>query len=336
MGDQGKNWCFTINNPTVELDDLADVGQITYAVWQLEEGAMGTPHYQGYLMLSVRLRRTQVLAFFVDHPHLEVAKGTPKDNRAYCTKSDGRIGEFNEIGEFPEKSQGRRTDLDEVHSALKDGLDAATYSDRFFDLFVKYPKLVDNYAIAQVRSRDPSTSAECHLLLGPPGHGKTTFGRRLASIELDRVGGPGIFYKQPGPWWDGYRGQRVVILDDFGGASLSFTHFKHMVDVLPIPVEVKGAFCNMAATVFIITSNYDPKEWWDPQVTKGAEKSIFRRINSVRYFEEFGKFRHYSSYAAYVHDYGTPRKENDPFVISTPLCTAEEALETLAQAQAGL
>ena len=49
---EAKHWCFTYNNPTMYpeemIEELEDLG-VTYAVFQLEEGKNGTPHYQGYV-----------------------------------------------------------------------------------------------------------------------------------------------------------------------------------------------------------------------------------------------------------------------------------------------
>lgn len=51
-----RNWCFTLNNPghalTPEIDFVFEGCPVTFMVWQLELGAEGTPHYQGYVELD--------------------------------------------------------------------------------------------------------------------------------------------------------------------------------------------------------------------------------------------------------------------------------------------
>ena len=73
---QAKNWCFTLNNPDYDELELADkLVDAVYAVFQLEIGENGTPHYQGYCMFSERLRLSQVRVYLAT-AHWETAKGT--------------------------------------------------------------------------------------------------------------------------------------------------------------------------------------------------------------------------------------------------------------------
>ena len=306
-----RHWCFTINNPTMYADELAatldDMG-VEYAVFQLEEGELGTPHYQGYFILPQKARFTE----FKDNlptAHFQVANGTPAQNREYCTKAEGKLGEFSEIGVFPGTGQGRRTDLDKVHEALKTGLTQAQYADEHFELFVKYPNLVTNYNAAQIRERDGVEEASCTLFIGPPGTGKSRYAFWLAQRQHGRNG---VFRKPPGKWWDGYRGESAVIFDDFRGSSLSFTDFKLCVDRYPLRVEVKGTTCNMASTHFYITTNIEPSAWWKEEVTGPEHSAIFRRITSVIWMPSLNRFHQFPSYEAYYQAILVPQPEHVP------------------------
>ena len=145
-----RHWCFTLNNPDLYPDELLEqIEKAQYVVFQLEEGENGTPHYQGYCIFAQKQRLTALRGLFGGRAHWEQARGTPEQNRAYCTK-EGRIGEITEWGEIPGNAgQGARTDLDELHSALKAGLTQADYANGYFSLFVRYPNLVQNYRISQ-------------------------------------------------------------------------------------------------------------------------------------------------------------------------------------------
>lgn len=314
------NWAFTINNPEQELDHLSSVPEISYAVWQLEIGESGTPHYQGYLNLSIRARMQKVKKMLCClDAHLEVCKGSPSQNRAYCTKRDTRIGDVYEIGIFPQTSQGTRTDLSAVHISLKNGINARDFCNEYFDLWVRYPTLVQNYQSAQSQERDESSSTTCILILGAPGTGKSTAARVLANRISIGFGQFGRFYrKQPGKWWNGYNGERCVLFDDFRGNCLSFSDFKLCIDRFPLRVEIKGAYTNLEAKTFVITSNFFPGDWWSEEVVGNTEEAILRRITEIYYFDTLGEYYHYSSYASFKYDYLTPRFENDPFVIPTP------------------
>lgn len=311
---QGKNWCFTLNNPDIDDLEVADaIGTCNYAVWQLEEGENGTPHYQGYCMFPSRLRLSQVREY-LPLAHWEVAKGTPKQNREYCTK-EPRIAPFSEIGIFPETAQGKRSDLTELHSALKNGLRRADYANQFFHLFVRYPKLVENYELSQIKPRTGEEETQCWLFIGKRSEtGKSRLARGLAEHLFGKLG---VFRKFPGKWWDGYRGESAVLLDDFRGSSLSFTDFKLCVDRYPLRMEVKGLVSDLAATHFFITSNFEPTDWWQKEVTGEDLSPIFRRITKVFYMPLPGKVSVFPSYEAYHQAYHTlhsPPIEPPPLV----------------------
>lgn len=56
--------------------------------------------------------------------------------------------------------------------------------------------------------------------------------------------------------WCGYDGQTEVIIDDFEG-TIGASQLKTWFDRYPCSVEVKGSQIALAATTFIVTSNYD-------------------------------------------------------------------------------
>nr|WCR62221.1 MAG: replication associated protein [ssDNA virus sp.] len=315
---EAKHWCFTYNNPTMYpdemIEELEDLG-VTYAVFQLEEGKNGTPHYQGYVAFKKKKRLTAIEHLLRGAGHWEISLGSPTQNRDYCTKDDGRIGDFSEIGTLP-AGQGSRTDLVGLHSALKDGLTQADYANEYFSKFIQYPNLVQNYVVSTIEARDPSKPFSSWLLIGPAGTGKSRLARELGR----RIGNGLLFRHSLGKWFDGYRGERTVLLDDFCGSSLSFTQFKCLLDRYPFRVELKGTSCEMAATNFIITTNDDPKTWWQESVTgQHGHSAIFRRLGKILFFVAENQFRVYNSYAQYARDELTPRRDGEIFYVPTPI-----------------
>lgn len=314
MGTQAKNWCFTLNNPEIDEIELSQVLEhAIYAVWQLEVGENGTAHFQGYVMLPERARLTQ-MRVLLPTAHWEVAKGTPEQNKAYCTKPETRVGEFCEIGIFPEVGQGRRSDLEALHSALKHGLRQADYVNQFFSLWVRYPRITTDYRAAHILPRTGEEETSCTLFVGPGGTGKSRLARRLAEQQFGTV-----YRKFPGKWWDGYGGETAVLLDDFRGHCLSFTDFKLCVDRYPLRVEIKGSTCDLAATAFFVTSNFPPGEWWSQEVTGPDLSPLYRRITSVYWMPAFGQFHHFSSYQAYHDTVLTPLPEHVPGPVLTTI-----------------
>ena len=99
---QSTRWCFTINNPTQQ--DRDNVGLLSehalrkYLVVGREVGETGTPHLQGFLVLSRALSRTAV-STHLPRAYLAAAVGTSQQAAAYCKKD----GDFDEYGTIPQQ-----------------------------------------------------------------------------------------------------------------------------------------------------------------------------------------------------------------------------------------
>lgn len=313
---QARNWCFTLNNPTDEDNEalLLELPKVYYGVWQHETGKEGTPHLQGYLAYKSRVRLA-TLKTLCPTAHWEIARRSPLANRKYCTKGETRTGPVIEIGDFEEiPEKGERSDLHELQTALDSGLTNDEYATNYFSLFVRYPKIVDAYQQAKIRPRSSKRSVRVILARGDSGTGKS----RHCEAEAERLGG---YYRFGGlgGFWDGYRGQPCVILDDFRGSALSFGDFKRICDRYSIRVGIKGTSCEMAATTFFITSNFEPENWWDQKVTGGDLTPIFRRITEVWYFPEFRKLCKFPNYREYAIAVLTPQRDGTVRTLPTIL-----------------
>lgn len=303
-----KRWCFTLNNPMIDETELTDILEdkgVEYLVFQLEEGENGTPHFQGFVCFSEKRRLTQIRHFVPGAPHWEVARGTVAQNRKYCTKEEGRIGDFCEIGTPPPEERAR-TDLTEIHLKLKAGtLTSKDFANEHFGVWINHPNLVSNYLQSQIEGRKNGCDFSCTLLVGIAGSGKSFYAAKLAK-QL----GFGEPYRKPvGQWWDGYGGDRAVIFDDFRGNSLSLTDFKLVLDRYALRVQVKGSSCELAATHFFITSNINPLDWWREEIATREADAITRRITKVLCFEEKHKFMEFPDYATYASLILTPLRD---------------------------
>lgn len=99
MPQQGKRWCFTLNNyvaaDETRLRDLA--GRCEYLVYGREVGESGTPHLQGFIVFNTNHRFTAAKAALGDRYHLELARGTSGQASLYCKKEN----DFEEFGQLP-------------------------------------------------------------------------------------------------------------------------------------------------------------------------------------------------------------------------------------------
>jgi hypothetical protein len=141
MVNGAKRWCFTINNYTDEsllhLSLLSEETRVEYLVYGRELApTTGTPHLQGFICLTTPFTLTALRAL-LPSCHLENARGTPEQNRTYCTKD----GDFDEHGSLPSGKQGKRTDWTQFRDWCIEQEVAPTNR----DLMLIYPSLWGRY-----------------------------------------------------------------------------------------------------------------------------------------------------------------------------------------------
>lgn len=143
MSARSKAFTFTINNynesTLTTIRNIPSWDKFVYICFQKEVGASGTPHLQGYIQLSTRVRFTQVKDKLGGRAHLEDSRGSDQDNYIYCSKEGGQ--EFTEIGERIEMGRKKRKRDDEDYSDLityiKEGHTERQIIERFPELCVK-------------------------------------------------------------------------------------------------------------------------------------------------------------------------------------------------------
>jgi len=108
-------------------------------------------------------------------------------------------------------------------------------------------------------------------IYGPSGCGKTTFARTEYSED--------VYIKAQNKWWDGYHGQKTVVLDDLDSDCLSH-YLKIWADKWAARGEIKGGQVALNYEHFIVTSNFSIEELFRkvPEVTLDAIKRRFKEI----------------------------------------------------------
>ena len=259
-----RGYCVTINNYTDDDIVAFDSIKATYKVRGFEVSSTGTPHIQGYLYFK-NLLEFKTLSKWLPRAHIEPAKGSAKENRNYCIKE----GDFKEFGDVP--AQGKRNDLVRVIELLKEqGLSAV--AEHYPIPFVRFSRGLRDLALHLTKPFIPS-GLRGLWIFGPPGVGKS---RRVFEAF------PHAYRKSQNKWFDSYDAQKVIVLDDFDkqGTVLSH-HLKIWSDRYPCIGETKGGTVHLRHDLFIITSNYSPKELWpeDPVLCQ----AIRRRFQIIRF-----------------------------------------------------
>jgi len=87
-------------------------------------------------------------------------------------------------------------------------------------------------------------------------------------------------------WWDGYKGEDTVIIDELSTECISIAKLLTWFDKYKCSVEVKGGTIGLRATKFIITSNLNLDELLANE--KDKHKDAFRRrVETVEFLQRY-------------------------------------------------
>lgn len=261
-----RAYCMTFNNWTpLEYELLKADPLCRYVIIGKEVCPQTqTPHLQVYCYYKNQ-RLFSAVKNKYPRAHIEKARGTISQNIAYCKKE----GQYEEVGTPPK-------DHDEIdrNIAYRECIDLARSGDLekikndYPGHYVRHYKTL--LAIADAEDATASTEATTGVWYhGPPGTGKS---------HTARAKYPDAYIKGCNKWWDHYRGQDNVIIDDFDlEHKVLGHHIKIWSDKYPFPAEYKGGARNIRPKKIIITSNYLPEQIW-------SETNI---INAIRRRFEF-------------------------------------------------
>lgn len=287
---RSRGFVFTINN----FDDerlvsvkayLQDHTQ--YGIVGIERGESGTPHLQGYIYFrNAKSFSSVVNALGEPRAHVERARGTPKQNRTYCSKQ----GDFYEFGTCPE--QGRRKDLESIRSDIDKGITEIEIAQSHFSQWVQYRRAFHAYR-QLVHHKPRSWKTVVVWIMGPTGTGKSRIcyelpGSRLAELlryTMERYHGNTVdeckqIYTSVDPtfnWVDGYNGQDIVLVDDYRG-ECDLATLLRVCDRYPMQLPIKGGFVEWSPKLIIFTSNLLPRACYSGKDSESI-RPLLRRID---------------------------------------------------------
>lgn len=307
----GRRFCFTAFDNIDWLYENAKWSpkNVRFLVFQKELcPKSGRPHLQGYVELRTPTKYETVQNYWppLGKFHLKNAKGSQAQNVAYCTKAETRIQEPCFHGEKAE--QGRRTDLESIAHDLMGGAS-------MLDLLESNPAVVirnfKGLQFAQMQTDLPKKRAEptLYYLCGAAGCGKSYVTREMVETEFkndaywcaEHVNG----------WFDGYRGEKVIVFDDFTG-KYPLNDMLKLLDYGPLRINVKGGYVTVKADTFIFTSNFPVEQQYqhDPHQHAWLSRLSGERYSNTNLWdEEFIRemFKDLTGHFPIVHD----RKRQD-------------------------
>lgn len=266
---KSRGWCFTLNNYDAADEETIEgiARQAKYLIYGHEEApTTKTKHLQGYLYMTNAIGLRNLHAC-LPKAHFEIARGTAVQNKKYCSKGSA----IREFGELPR--QGKRTDLDSVRDMVSQGdtMEKIAFEGPATLQALKYAETLMKYK--RTRPREPVT---IYWFYGPTGTGKT---RTAVEMSGEDVWMSGRDLK----FWDGYWGQKSVIIDDLRKETVTFPELLKILDVYNYRVNVKGSSQQLLATKIFITTPYTPEVTY---AGVGEDiKQLLRRITEIWHFK---------------------------------------------------
>jgi len=305
-------WCFTMNNPTVSGNDLAEklkaTDNVKGFVFQLEEGANGTEHFQGYIEFKKQQRMSAAKKLLGENPHMEAANGDKESNLKYCTKEEGRKeGPWIWGTCTEEMGPGKRNDLNdfammiEEYGGITDEVMQAfpghalqfrrQAKERTEEIVMKLAKEKEKaWWMEQKRLKDAGLpyltqrQMKCIMLFGPTAVGKTTH------VKLETLGMGEDLYEKAGnnKWYPGYAGEKHMLVDEMttGFCEKDIRNFNKMTNLGMNVQEVKGSHVLLDVETAWFTTNKHPLHIWDEVKESGTYKAFIRRFDEVHWWND--------------------------------------------------
>lgn len=236
--------------------------QLTYIVGQLETApTTGYRHWQICVQFKRKTTITGCRNLFGGRAHVELTRSSAA--REYCRKEESRVdGTEFEFGR-PATRRNNNEDWDAVWELAKKGDMEAISS----NVRIQHYRTIRT--IAADFAEPCSMERKIFVFCGRTGTGKS----RRAWEEA----GLGAYPKDPrSKFWDGYRNQSHVVIDEFRG-GIDISHVLRWFDRYPVLVEIKGSATPLVATKIWVTSNIHPRYWF-PMLDIETIDALLRRL----------------------------------------------------------
>lgn len=295
-----RKWLLTFNNPAEHNATHEEIkavlskikGKLYYCMCDEIGGNTSCYHTHLFIHRPSPFTFQQIKKMFPS-AHIDYCFGSNQENRDYIRK-EGKykdtekaltnlIDTFEENGECPEEHQGKRNDLHMLYDMIKS--DCSTYE--ILEANPNYMKQLDkiDHVREVLRYEEFKNKRRLDLQVeywyGEPGIGKSRAIR-------DKYGDGNVYCvsdtRNP---WDSYRGQDVVLFDDFRCDMFRIEDLLRWCDIYPLELPCRYRNKQACYTKVYFTSNvafdliYTHIQQHDPQTWK----ALCRRIHCIKKFE---------------------------------------------------
>lgn len=265
---QATYWIGTIAAGAWSPSCLSPLCQrVAYVRGQREIGDGGFEHWQVFVQFN-RNVRLQACKDLTSSPtgHWEPTRS--KAAEEYVWKEDTRVdGSQFELGRRP-LQRNKKADWGQILADAKRGHFEDIPADVLIRCYSQISRISKDYMVPAAIERTVK------VYWGSTGAGKS----RLAWEQA----GLGAYPKDPSTkWWDGYRDQEHVVIDEFRG-RIAVEHLLRWFDRYPVCVETKGGAVVLRSHTIWITSNLSPDAWY-PDLDNETLLALRRRLNITHF-----------------------------------------------------
>ena len=308
---RSRNWLLTINNPVEHgfshesiKNILSMIENITY--WCMCDeigGQTNCYHTHLYLKREKSGIEFKYIKKLFPTAHIDHPLGTSQENRDYIRKegkyenSEKKLTNlkdtFEEFGNCPQEQQGKRNDLNHLYGMIKDGLsdyEILEENPAFMNRLDNINKVREVLRYEEFRKKR-RLDLNVEYWYGVSGMGKT---RTL----MDRYGDENVYrvtdYRHP---FDTYRGQDVVIFEEFYSERVELPDMLNWLDVYPVDLPCRYNNKTACYTKVYLTSNKPLEEQYRSWQREEPESwnAFLRRIHCIKVFDKNGNIKEYKT-----------------------------------------
>ena len=299
---RAHNWVGTINNISMidveYLEFFKSIAGVRYFIGQRELApTSGKEHIQFFIQFEKQIRFSQVKKLLPEGCHfgMRYRSSTNAKARDYVSKTESRIGELMEFGEFVEERQ--RKDLEGMVELIDSGASELDVSNEYTSLWARYPEL---YNKRKALSKEAIYKTKRRELEVWYLHGKTRTGK--TSYVLDKYGDENVYvvqgYKFP---FDDYEHQDVIVFDDYY-SQIEFSSMLRYLDRYPLRLPARFRNKQACYKKVYFTSNeplskqYEKLKAEKPDAYAAFQKRIHHIVNFDVPHERDHLFNHHAPY----------------------------------------
>lgn len=279
MGFKTRLWCFTNYKLDFDYKNYYKTSTAEYIAYSLEVcPTTNREHHQGYVYFQGPRGSKKGVAKDLGSCHVEPCRGNIDQNQDYCMKES----EMTILGTKP--NQGERKDLNLLKDKILTGEITAE------DVCCDDPNMYHHYGRTLNKLEDIALRKKFRTKMtkGIWYWGKTGCGKSHIAFNDYTPDTHFTLNINDGGFWDGYTGQKIVIINEFRG-QIPFGELLDLVDKWPKTVKRKGIPpVPFLAEKLIITAPCDPEETYSGVCDKslwntndGALDQILRRFETV-------------------------------------------------------